>query len=730
MGYSIIRFPVPGGGGKPASSNGFGFIKPIGRQSRLDPSHDIGVIAHGPYDIVDVGALLASQAELNRTATPLADKHLTVAAFDSPIPVPYGHIKVPALLANAVTWNNNWYFWCLWGRGPIDAVESLYINDLAPAFGFSESKLGDPGQTIIGAMFIPMTTWYRAKTGSTTATFDQTAPGIAHSVIIAPVGDIEQPPTLNAILRGLKIYDPRDPHQSLGDPTTWRYSNNAALCLADFLRSRVYGAGMAVDDNSLITAADAADDHLRTVNLLIDKKAQLSDWVATLQQAANCRLDLGEASVKLVPDAYTAAVATYSHINGDILSVTKEAMDNRKNLPTVVEVVYSDASETTWKDATVNVQRPGVAEGTLPWRKSTVRMPWIVDYGNGVGKSQALRECFLRMNQAWLRLPKLAIGVMDEGVIPAVGDAVGLVYPDSGYVAYFKVDDSQATDSGWGLACFYDDPGAYNDTSIAEPTPPTPNPDPFAIPPVRNLAATEDPIDPKLITTWLPPLNYPYVLDYPFTVDLVGGSPSRVYDSNPPNRPAIARPDPSFTTPDLIPGNDYSITVWVRNVFGMLGPPTTIIAHVNALTYVAFRYTFTTPTLVNMKRLFDWSTGRYYWVTSMGNIWNPTFPNLLNTYTNPIFTYHTPGTSTLTTEVADALRSYTGDWESTLDRSDINGIGAQYIELSTTSPSSRTRHAGVSFTGTGRYVALSSEATGSGTQRVDDLGEISVTVTR
>src|SRR6185369_11688593 len=128
----IVRFPVRSGSGP-----GFGFIKPI----RIPGGHNIGL--PDPFDIVDVGTLLAQREQLNKTAVPIADKHLTVAAFDSTIPVAYGHIKVPGLLANAIVWNVYWYFWTLWSVGTIDAIESITINDGAVLSSGYDNFIGD-----------------------------------------------------------------------------------------------------------------------------------------------------------------------------------------------------------------------------------------------------------------------------------------------------------------------------------------------------------------------------------------------------------------------------------------------------------------------------------------------------------------------------------------------------------------------------------------------------------
>lgn len=708
MSYRLITFPTTGGG----SSSGGGLIKPV--FSRTAPN--IGL--PNPYAVVDVGTVLAQAAQLNRTATSAADKQLTVAALDSTVPVPYGRVKVPALLANAIVTDSNlWLFWCLWAAGPIEAVEQLYINDAPPGFGMSESKLGELDQTTIGGLFYYMTIWGHVVRGfPPSVTFNEAAPGIANSAIFAPIGDITTPPKLNAILRGRKIYDPRDIAQNQSDATSWLYSNNAALVLADFLASARYGAGYGMDWTSVSAAADACDAAGRTVDILVDKKATTSDWVATLSQAANCFIELNGNTVKITPDADTSSVAAFGHADGEILAVQNEEGQGRNNLPTVIEIIYTDASQTTWQDASVLVKRPGVDDGTAPWRKASIRMPWIQS------EARAIAEAYLYGNKLWLRWPKMNLLVMDEGAQPEVGDRVALTYPDSGYAANLrtKIANAKPTVDGWLLGVFYDDPGAYIDDRWADPTPPTNQPDPLVVPPVSALAGIEDATTTSIIATWTPP-DYPFIKD--FLVDITQAS-------TPIESGRSMRGYNQYHSGVVTAGLDYVVTVRVRNTLGILSVPVSVTVFVNALTYVPFRYTFTTPTLVNMERMIDWGTGDYFWVTSMGDLWNPTFPSNMNTYTNPLLEYHTPGTSTITTEVADAGVIYTGDWAGAMPRIDLNGVGAGYIELASASPTPRTRHAGGTFTGAGRYAALSSEATGTGTQRVNGLGDIAVTISR
>lgn len=68
-------------------------------------------------------------------------------------------------------------------------------------------------------------------------------------------------PNISAIVRGRKVYDSRDVGQSVSTPSTWEWSDNAALCAIDYLRGvpmtidgvlvRPYGLGKAVTDDDI-----------------------------------------------------------------------------------------------------------------------------------------------------------------------------------------------------------------------------------------------------------------------------------------------------------------------------------------------------------------------------------------------------------------------------------------------------------------------------------------------
>ena len=70
-------------------------------------------------------------------------------------------------------------------------------------------------------------------------------------------------PSFTAVVQGKKVYDPRDSGQSATDSSTWTYSPNSALCVADYIRAD-YGLADSgysrIDDTMLQAAANVCDE--------------------------------------------------------------------------------------------------------------------------------------------------------------------------------------------------------------------------------------------------------------------------------------------------------------------------------------------------------------------------------------------------------------------------------------------------------------------------------------
>lgn len=69
-----------------------------------------------------------------------------------------------------------------------------------------------------------------------------------------------QAPQTKFIVRGKKVFNPNDPTQSFSDPTTWKFSDTASLCVADYLTfakgGRVSWNDIDIDALKIAAAAD------------------------------------------------------------------------------------------------------------------------------------------------------------------------------------------------------------------------------------------------------------------------------------------------------------------------------------------------------------------------------------------------------------------------------------------------------------------------------------------
>jgi hypothetical protein len=102
-------------------------------------------------------------------------------------------------------------------------------------------------------------------------------------------------PSINAVIRGKKLYDPRDGTQDAGNKATWKWTDNAALCVRDYLHARdagniPYGFGATtaeIDDDFTVAAANVSDEtvakrdgstiHRYTLNGVLDTSEGLLD---------------------------------------------------------------------------------------------------------------------------------------------------------------------------------------------------------------------------------------------------------------------------------------------------------------------------------------------------------------------------------------------------------------------------------------------------------------------
>jgi hypothetical protein len=173
----------------------------------------------------------------------------------SKIPVIYGERRVGGTIVFVETSgsNNTYLYMCLiLAEGEVDNIGDIYIDDVLLEVGsvhyshvLIDKKVGTDAQTA-STVLTAAPSW-----GAT-----DTLNGIAYLGIRLTYNQdvFTSIPTINAVVRGRKVYDPRT--------TNTAYSNNPALCLRDYLTNDRYGKGLpapAIDDTTFSQAANDCD---------------------------------------------------------------------------------------------------------------------------------------------------------------------------------------------------------------------------------------------------------------------------------------------------------------------------------------------------------------------------------------------------------------------------------------------------------------------------------------
>ena len=126
---------------------------------------------------------VASKAALQSAAagTAASDRQASLSAEGARIPIIYGRDRRGALVANIVPAGAYVHVVCVWCLGEIDAVESITMADKPLPAGCSvQHYTGTPTQTVNAALV--------AAFAANGITYPDALPGIAYSVISAPVG--------------------------------------------------------------------------------------------------------------------------------------------------------------------------------------------------------------------------------------------------------------------------------------------------------------------------------------------------------------------------------------------------------------------------------------------------------------------------------------------------------------------------------------------------------------
>ncbi|CAH1387014.1 phage tail protein [Candidatus Nitrotoga sp. M5] len=704
-------------------------------------------------------AVVPTRLDINAVATPPKASQLSVAAENAPLRLVYGRQRLGAQLANLMIYENQLVVHAIWCQGEISSFELFTMNDAAlPASVTATHYTGAPGQTADATLI--------AAFAAMGITYADTLDGIAYSVFQVPVDVSSGLPQFAAEIKGFEVYDPRT--------LTTAWSDNPALCLADFIASASYGLNRTTDSASVEDAADECDEVVganarRRLNLVIDKVATTRQHLEALRAYAGCFIVETGGNLKLVPDRPRATdhTVTGSDIMFGSLKLSRLGV---QDVPTVVDVRWTDTSVTPWIERSAIAYADGVIAGTTPRRESQISLPGIHLY------SQAYREAVERLNHFALEDLEAEWTGFDEASAILPGHIVSLTHPVGLTAKLMRVVDATAVSAGrWRIKAREYDPAAYSDDVVSEPTysdtslPSPANPDA-----VTGLVLTEE-VYQMANGTWTTRIkaewdaaDYPYIRHYRVEVYQLGeliysGTPETPIYRTPPVQElvayvvkvsvvstigavgTVAQADIDILGKYLVPSDVPELTVfeaggsvymawnpavdvdiWRYEIrYGIVSgdwESATLLDRVDALrlttntiatgTWVAYvkaldsvglysnaaasatftvtsdaaaflvdTYNSDTPTLTNMAE-YDLFDGVRNWVTEDGVAFATKCSANLDTYTDPLATYHSSLTSEWLGESADFGLLVGGQWTGTASVSALNGSIASSMGFS------------------------------------------------
>ena len=447
-------------------------------------------MARAPYEypnwIPAPSSSLSSKGSINSTSG--SELNITAAAMGSPLPLVYGRCAIAPLVFAVKTALGRLNVGMAWCAGEIEGYETLYdgsdTDNRTLLMYVKAHYTGDMAQgvdpTLAGAIPGYADTLVGQVLGHPI--------GVAYTVFSLPV-TIGYPANLKAIVQGRKVRDPRQP---AGTPKA--YSNNAALCLADFLEDPLYGLGVPVDDASLIDAADYCDEPMAdgrpraTLNLALLRKTSVRNYIDTLRAYAHCWVVHAGDRLKLVLDRPGAAVSLALTEDLMVPQTARPEVRSSADTPTVMTVEWTDASAWPWEAQKETIRHPETLTGGLPWRESTVSMEGLHT------RSEAHRMALKRLNYFSLIDLDFEVVGFDETGAFEVGDIIRVTHTWGLTQKLMRLTDTNAIDPGrYRLTLEEYDPAVYTDDIESDPSyPDTGLPDVSALPAVPGLSADEE----------------------------------------------------------------------------------------------------------------------------------------------------------------------------------------------------------------------------------------------
>ncbi|HQR12803.1 MAG TPA: phage tail protein [Casimicrobiaceae bacterium] len=394
------------------------------------------------------------RARILQQSPDVVEQQLARSADGATIPVVYGYARVGALIKNVVPYNGMVYVECLWAHQGDSILDVKLANKDLPAGYTLTNYDGSQGST---------DSTFSAAMSANGYTYAEYNPGVMMSIIGIPIAAFKGSLEFSAKIKGRKVLDTRT--------STTAWSDCPALALRDFLTDTTYGCGKTVVATSVNTVADLNDamvgatEKRRLIGLAITDRRRMKDHVDVLRTYAGCFLSFTESGIKLVGDTTRTTDATYSHTSGEILQLVSCEKKDQLDVPTVVEVQYTNTGVFPYRNAYATVEASGVAGGTVPRRVSQIPLPGITRH------SQATREATERLNKLITQDLVVVVDVFDKGIAHEEGDVIEVSHPIGLASKKLRIGSPQLVGPNvWRITGTEYDPAAYSDSLATGPT--------------------------------------------------------------------------------------------------------------------------------------------------------------------------------------------------------------------------------------------------------------------